>query len=244
MSDAWVYEVHDLAKRHDAAFSLSIDRLDVAAGEVLCLVGPTGSGKSTLLRLLAGVDAADSGEIRLLGERLSDNEALLDRKRQMTLVFQRPLMLAGSVRANVAYPLRLRGQNRRQDTAIEQLLQRLQLADLAGQPAQTLSGGQTQLVALARALVAQPRVLLIDEPTASLDPARVALVERVLAEDHAQRATTIVWATHNLFQARRVADRVALLLGGRLIELAPMAQFFESPADPRTADFVQGKMIY
>ncbi|MCH8147419.1 MAG: ATP-binding cassette domain-containing protein, partial [Planctomycetes bacterium] len=107
-----------------------------------------------------------------------------------------------------------------------------------------LSGGQTQLVCLARALVASPDVLLLDEPTANLDPAHVALVEETIREVQRQRGLTVVWATHNLFQVRRVADRVALMLDGQLVEVAATEPFFESPKDSRTADFVQGKMVY
>src|SRR5262249_3119346 len=109
--------------------------------------------------------------------------------------------------------------------------------------ARTLSGGETQLVALARALVVDPEVLLLDEPTANLDPARVAVVESVVNDVH-QRGTTVIMATHNLFSAHRVAGRVALLLDGRLIEDAPKEQFFNAPQDPRTAAFVRGDMVY
>jgi tungstate transport system ATP-binding protein len=124
------------------------------------------------------------------------------------------------------------------------MLERLGLAALASRSVQALSGGEAQLVALARALVLLPDVLLLDEPTAHLDPARVALVEGTIRADHAQRGTTVVWATHNLFQARRAADRVALLLEGRLVEVAATEEFFTAPRDPRTAAFVRGEMVY
>jgi len=124
------------------------------------------------------------------------------------------------------------------------MLERLGLGALGGRGARTLSGGEAQLVALARALVLGAEVLLLDEPTAHLDPARVALVEEAVRDTQRRRGDTVVWATHNLFQARRVADRVALLLEGRLVEVAPAEAFFTGPSDPRTAAFVRGEMIY
>jgi tungstate transport system ATP-binding protein len=206
-------------------------------------VGPTGAGKSTLLRLLAGLEPPTSGVLRFGDHRLDGQALPLAVQRRTTMLFQRPLLLAGTVQANVEYGLRLRGVGRPSARA-QDVLGRLGLTDLARQHSHTLSGGQTQLVALARALAVEPDVLLLDEPTAHLDPARVALVEEVLGAYPRQRKATLVWATHHLFQARRVAHRVALLLEGRLVEVAPTQNFFEAPSDPRTAAFVQGKMVY
>ena len=232
-----------LRKRHAETFELSVERLEVARGEVFGLLGPTGAGKSTLLRILAGLERPTAGTVRF-GDALLGNKGWpLAVQRRVTLVFQRPLLLTGSVRQNVEYGLRLRGASHR-PARTNYWLQRLGLDRLALQPAHTLSGGQAQLVALARALVLEPDLLLLDEPTANLDPAHVALVEEAIAEDHQRRGTTVVWATHNLFQARRVAERVALLLNGQLIEVASTQAFFDAPADPRTADFVQGRMVY
>jgi tungstate transport system ATP-binding protein len=222
---------------------LFIDRLEVRRGEVLGLLGPTGAGKSTLLRLLAGLEPPAAGRLRF-GEHTLDGAALpVAVRRGITLVFQRPLLLAGSVRANVEYGLRLRGRDRHAER-VSALLDRMKLGQLASRSARTLSGGEAQLVALARALVLQTEVLLLDEPTVSLDPARVALVEEVVREAHQERGATVVWATHNLFQARRVADRVAFLLDGRLVESAPTQQFFNAPRDPRSAAFARGEMVY
>jgi tungstate transport system ATP-binding protein len=123
------------------------------------------------------------------------------------------------------------------------VLERVGLADLARAPASTLSGGEVQRVALARALVIEPEVLLLDEPTANLDPANVKLIETVIRDLNAQQGTTIVLVTHNVFQARRLAHRVAFLLDGELVEVGPTAQIFESPADARTAAFVGGDMV-
>jgi tungstate transport system ATP-binding protein len=204
-------------------------------------VGPTGAGKSTLLRLLAGLEPPTAGELRFGACSAGGRGLPLDVRRRVTLVFQRPLLLAGTVRANVEYGLRLRGLGGRGSRA-RAALDRLGLGELGSRSAHTLSGGETQLVALARALVLEPDVLLLDEPTAHLDPARVARVEDVVRDFH-RRGATVVWATHNLLQARRVARRVALLLDGRLVEVAPVEDFFANPSDPRTAAFVRGEMV-
>jgi tungstate transport system ATP-binding protein len=222
-----------LQKSHGAHFTLHVRQLVVQRGEVLGLLGPTGSGKSTLLRLLAGLEQPTGGNIRFDDSPFVSTDLPLLIRRRITLVYQRPILLTGTVRLNVEYGLRLRGSHGRAQV-VEGVLDRLALSKIASQSAKTLSGGQTQLVALARSLVIEPDVLLLDEPTAHLDPAHVALVEE----------TTIVWATHNLFQARRVADRTALLLNGQLVEVAPTEEFFKNPSDSRTAEFVQGRMVY
>jgi tungstate transport system ATP-binding protein len=120
----------------------------------------------------------------------------------------------------------------------------LGLGDLAGARARSLSGGEAQRVALARALIIEPRVLLLDEPTANLDPYNVNLIEDVIRRVNRERGTSMVLVTHNVFQARRLAHRVCLLLNGHLVEVADTAAFFESPSDPRTAAFVRGDMVY
>lgn len=243
MSRASGYHLDGVAKAYGGQPVLRVDRLEIAAGEVLCLVGPTGAGKSTLLRLLAGLEAPTAGMLRLGEHLLNGNRLPLDVQRRLTLVFQRPLVLAGSVRANVAYGLRLRGRSRDAE-GVRAAVDLLGLSPLADRVARTLSGGEMQMVALARALVIEPDVLLLDEPTNNLDPARVALVEQAVVADHQRRGMTTVWATHNLFQARRVATRVALLLNGRLVEVAATEKFFDQPDDPRTAAFIRGEMIY
>ena len=124
------------------------------------------------------------------------------------------------------------------------MLERVGLAHLMRHPAQALSGGEMQRVALARALVLQPRVLLLDEPTANLDPYNVGLIEDIIRQTNAEHGTTIVIVTHNVFQAHRLATRTGLMLGGKLIELTDTATFFSSPADERTSAFVRGDMVY
>lgn len=239
-----LFRLRHVQKQYGNTLAVDIDDFQVQSGETLCLLGPTGAGKSTLLRLLATVEPPTTGEIHFRGKPGYAGTLPNADRRRITMVFQRPTLLTGTVRSNVEYGLRLRDGQGSSVSKVDNILEGLGLGKLAAQSAHTLSGGQTQLVALARALVLEPDVLLLDEPTANLDPAHVALVERVIQEDFQQRKTTIIWATHNLFQARRVAQRVALFLNGRLIEAAPTDGFFDSPSDHRTRDFVEGKMIY
>jgi tungstate transport system ATP-binding protein len=238
-----LYRLEQVTRAYHGRPALRLDRLEIPAGDVLALVGPVGAGKSTLLRLLAGLEAPTAGAVWFAGHRLGGPAVPLAVRRRLTLVFQRPVLLSGTVRANVEYGLRLRGLGRCR-AAVQEVLDRLGLGPLAARPARALSGGETQLVALARALVLRPDVLLLDEPTNQLDPARVGLVEAVVGALHRERGMTVVWATHNLFQARRVARRVAFLLDGELVELAATEAFFNNPRDPRAAAFVRGEMVY
>ncbi len=245
MTGESAYRLDAVSQSHGGRVALDLPCFEVAAGEVLCIIGPPGAGKSTLLRLLAGLDTPTSGQVWFRERRLDARSVPIAVRRRVTQVFQRPLLLKRTVLANVEYGLKLRGvRGRGRETAARAMLDRVHLGHLAERPAFAVSGGEAQLVALARALAVEPDVLLLDEPTNNLDPARVALVEEVVTEDHRARGTTIVWATHNHFQARRCGDRVALLLDGRLIEVAPPGALFDTPKDPRTAAFVQGRMVY
>ncbi|MEX2175659.1 MAG: ATP-binding cassette domain-containing protein [Pirellulaceae bacterium] len=232
-----------VGRRLGDSFTLAVERLEVFAGEILCLVGPTGAGKSTVLKLLSGLDPPHAGQIRFDNVPLIPGKWPLATSRRIATVAQRPALLSGTVRYNVEVGLRMRGSQfpSAKTTAI---LDRLNLKAIGNQDARTLSGGQAQLVALARALVVEPDLLLLDEPTASLDPAYVALVEQTVQEQRQRTGMTIVLATHNLFQARRLATRTALLLGGNLVEIAETARFFERPSDQRTVQFVEGIMVY
>ena len=221
---------------------LHIGALSVQRGEILAVVGPSGSGKSTLLRLLNFIEPASSGKLYFSGRLVPVNPPLASR-RKVTTVFQNPQLLNRSVRANVAFGLRIRGgtPNKKQ---VLRTLERVGMTNLADSGTRTLSGGERQRVALARALVLKPEVLLLDEPTANLDPYDVGLIESLISEHHQVHEATIILITHNVFQARRLAQRCALLLDGKLIEVAQTETFFETPRDKRVAAFVDGDMIY
>ncbi len=239
------FRLNRVCRRLDEAFRLRIEDLTIRRGEVFALLGPTGAGKTTLMRLLTGLEYPDEGVIQF-NDAPFDRGSPLSVLRGITMVHQRPILISGSVEANVAYGLqaRRRAPDASVRDAVKSVLDRLGLGRLTRHDARLLSGGQTQLVALARALVLEPEVLLLDEPTANLDPAYVVLVEEVIREVQAARGMTVVWATHNLFQARRVSHWVTLLLGGSVVEVAENSAFFAQPRDPRTAAFIQGKMVY
>jgi tungstate transport system ATP-binding protein len=153
------------------------------------------------------------------------------------------MLLDLSVWDNIAYGLRLRGQ-REVHKQVEAALDEVGLTQLSSQRARTLSGGEAQRVALARAIVLNPDVLLLDEPTANLDPYNVRLIEDIVRRINEQHKTTLVLVTHNVFQAKRLASRVAFMLEGKVIEVACAEQFFNAPADERTGAFVRGEMVY
>jgi len=241
VSDLYRLRQLRMAYGEPARVVLDLDELDIAAGEVLAVVGPSGAGKSTLLRLLNFLERPTGGTIEFEGQPIAGDPPL-EVLRRVTTVFQRPLMLSRTVYDNVAFGLRLRGQPA--SGRVEAALAEVGLEALARSPAGRLSGGEMQRAALARALVLNPAVLLLDEPTANLDPNNIGLIETILRRQNEARGTTLVVVTHNIFQARRVAGRVALLLAGRLVEAAPTDDFFTRPRDPRTAAFVRGDMVY
>lgn len=238
------YSIEGVSKAYGGRQVLHIDRLEILRGEVLALVGPSGAGKSTLLRLLNFLEPPSAGRIRFGQIEFGpDGEAPLAVRRQVTTVSQRPVLLNRPVLANVQFGLRLRGQ-RNATAQVAVALEQVGLTHLARQQARTLSGGEAQRVALARAMVIQPSVLLLDEPTANLDPANVALIEQILRTLNREQGTTLVLVTHNIFQAHRLAHRVCFMLDGQVIEVADVQTFFEAPADTRTAAFVRGDMVY
>lgn len=237
-----IYTLTALTKTYNGRTVLDIEALGIRRGEVLGLIGPSGAGKTTLLRLLNFLEPPSSGELCFDGRPLN-GRAPLDLQRRVTTVFQRPALLRRSVAANIGYGLGLRGQKLPPEE-LEAWLERLGLTPLVKQRATKLSAGEGQRVALARALVLKPDVLLLDEPTANLDPYNVGLIEGLVREEHAARGMTVVWITHDIFQARRATDRVAFLLGGKLVELGDTEAVFTAPQSSQTAAFLRGDLVY
>lgn len=247
-----MYRLTDLQQTYNGRRVLDIDRLDIGRGEVLAVLGPSGSGKSTLLRLLNFLERPSGGTLIFDGQMVDDRLSLAQRRR-VTTVFQRPALLRRSVAGNIGYGLKLRGE-KLPDDELAAWLNRLGLAHLARQRADKLSAGEAQRVALARALVLRPDVLLLDEPSANLDPYNIGLIERLVGDvhrgeahrgdGHVETGMTVVWVTHDVFQARRVAGRVAFLLGGRLVEVGEAGTFFDAPQTREAAAFLRGELVY
>ncbi len=208
---------------------------ELGAGPRTVILGPNGAGKSLMLRLCHGLMAPTSGAVRWMG-------GARDVRARQAMVFQRPVMLRRSAAANVSYALACRKVPRRQRRAL--VAEALELTGLSGLhdiPARVLSAGEQQRLALARAWILQPEVLFLDEPTANLDPASTRSVEDIVCAIGA-RGTKIVLTTHDLTQARRIAEEVLFLSGGRLLEFGPADGFFARPATAEARAFIAGEL--
>ncbi|HEU5320324.1 MAG TPA: ABC transporter ATP-binding protein, partial [Methylomirabilota bacterium] len=238
MSGTAVLAVAGLRLERSPAWALDIPALDVREGEVLAVIGPNGSGKSTLLRVLALLERPQRGEILFRGRRVDAADGVAARRR-LVIVVQEPLLADMSVADNVGLGLRVRGVPRGEAAPlVARWLERLGIAALAGRRARTLSGGEAQRTALARALVLDPGVLLLDEPFTNLDaPARGALGAELAAVLRRHRITTVL-VTHDRMEAQALADRVAVLLDGRLRQIDETARVFWAPASEEVARFV------
>jgi tungstate transport system ATP-binding protein len=229
-----VYEIDGKRLLHDIGFRLS-------AGNRTVLLGPNGAGKSLTLRLCHGLLTPTMGAIRWGGQISGD---LGYAQRHQAMVFQRPVLLRRSARGNVEHALKLRRVGRAQRRARAGLaLAQTGLAALGDQPARTLSGGEQQRLALARAWATSPQVLFLDEPTANLDPAATRAVETLIDGFHAAGAK-IVMTTHDLGQAQRIADEILFLHNGRLLEQTPAAQFFAAPRTREAEAFIKGELLW
>jgi tungstate transport system ATP-binding protein len=235
--------------------SLSVER-----GEVLAVIGPSGVGKSTLLRLLALFERPDGGTIGYEGTDVwsVSEDRRLALRRNVGMVFQEASLFDASVLRNAEYGLHVRqswpsrlkrgaaelvGRHNGTTEAAREALSVVGLDDKEEQNARSLSGGEAQRVAFARALAYDPDVLLLDEPSSDLDPRNTAVLEEAVGEAR-DRGIGVVLATHDMNQAKRVADRVAVLLGEEVIEVGPTERVFEEPRDERVRKFIEGELIY
>ncbi|MEO7953547.1 MAG: phosphate ABC transporter ATP-binding protein [Polaromonas sp.] len=225
-----LFDLHSVSVSFGRVEALKACTLRVYAGERLALVGSNGSGKSTLLRTLHGLLQPASGSFQH------------DARARQAMLFQRPYMLRASVLNNVALGLWLNALPWQQARAQAlEALERVGLAGLAGRNAKALSGGQQQRVALARAWALKAQILLLDEPTSSLDPSAKREVEHLMAE-FADAGMTLIFSSHNLGQVKRLASRVIYLEQGRLLADLPTRVFFDGPLPLAAENFLKGEL--
>lgn len=228
-------EIRGLYKSFGRSEILTDINLDVDEGKIIALIGPTGSGKTTLLRLIDTLDQPTRGSIFFHGVdvcRFSSKESLLVRRR-MAMVFQKPVVFSSSVYENVAYGLKVRGKDSRD--SVLRALEEVGLSGYESRNAATLSGGEMQRIALARATVIKPEVLLLDEPVANLDPRNATAIDELIKR-LADCGTTVIMASHNMPQCRRIADRVAVLAKGRIIRTGKSYDILDSLDYPLVPD--------
>jgi tungstate transport system ATP-binding protein len=222
---------------------LDVAAVEVTAGETLAILGQTGAGKSTLLRVMNALVRPARGRFRWRGEAVPFPVPAAVR-RHMAMAFQEPLLFLGSVFDNVAYGLRLRGvRGADLERRVTETLQLFGIDGLASRPVRTLSGGEAQRTSLARAVVVEPDLLLLDEPLASLDPTTKERLETELRRVIRARGLTCAYVTHDQTEAQRMADRVAVLEAGALLQVGAPDEVFLRPASERVARFVGARNL-
>jgi tungstate transport system ATP-binding protein len=230
-----------LYKNYDELKALNNLTFDAHQGQLISLVGANGSGKTTLLRIIAGLDFPNSGKIIFNEKELNIN----DLRKIATLVFQKSTMFNTTVFKNVSFGLKVRDvDNKKIRKKVFDSLASVSLQGFDNKKANNLSGGEQQRVALARAFIIEPQILLLDEPTANLDPSNAIIIENTIKKILERKSCIVMMATHNLHQARRLSSFIAHLHYGRIVEFSKSEEFFTQPANKITQKFVSGEFQF
>lgn len=228
-------KAEELLKIYDKEV-LNIKELVFKSGLITAIVGPNGSGKSTLLNIIAATLKKDGGRVYYDG-------SLTVPLQKMTIVFQKPFLIDASVYMNIAYPLKIRKISKEEiKSKVKKIARDLNIEDLLNKNAHHLSGGEKAKVSLARALIFQPELLLLDEPCASLDPYIITEIEKILFKINKEEKTTIILITHDLGEAKRIADEILLLNKGKVVALKKRDDFFNSD-DETVRRFINGELL-
>lgn len=222
--DTSILKVKNLKKIYNNKTILDIDYLSFQESKIYAIVGPNGSGKTTLLNILNLLVKPDKGQIFFRDQEIinNSNSKLLEIRRKMTLVDQDPFLFQSTVYSNVAYGLKVRSVSSLvQQNRIKNALDMVGLSGFENRKVDQLSGGEVQRVVIARALVLEPEILLLDEPTTSIDQRNIDIVERIIKKIKEKIKTTVIFSTHNLSQAYRLADEVISILDGKIIQQVP-----------------------
>ena len=228
------------------------------SGCIYLLLGPNGSGKSTFLRICALLEDTDSGEVNFVEDNTPLNSPLvrgevkggilkkdIGLRRRISLVLPKIGIFNTTVFKNVAYGLKIRGFKKKEiEEKADRVLESVGLIHKKDFNALTLSSGETQRLGIARAMVIEPEILFLDEPTASLDPHSTTIIEETINKLRKHNRLTIIMVTHNIFQAKRLADRVLFMYDGMIVDHGLNKDFFEKPKDERAYRFITGQMVY
>lgn len=238
--DDVVLEIESLSLRRGASHVLKEVSLAIQQGEILMIIGPSGSGKSSLLRCLNRLEIFYAGHILLHGNDIT-TLPVIELRQRIGMVFQKASIFASTVADNIAYGPRLQHKQISREMILA-LMQQVALdADFVDRNAEELSGGQEQRLAIARALANQPEILMLDEPTSALDPIATHKIEKTLRKLCDETGLTLIWVSHSIEQARRVADRVLLLEEGRVVKVDTVTAMLDvETGDPHTLAFAQG----
>jgi tungstate transport system ATP-binding protein len=210
--------IKNLKKVYDKKSVLDIENLDLKSGKIYGIIGANGAGKSTLLKIISGLEKATDGEVFVDGENL-DNVNMKD----ITYSNQKPYLYRTSVFNNISYPLKFRKINKDKiNSMVNHIIEEFRIEYIKNKLAVNLSGGEIQKVALARALVFNPKLILLDEPTANIDPDYIEFIEKAIMKRNKKNACTVLIITHNLSQARRICDGIILLDKGKVLEFGNM----------------------
>lgn len=233
----------NLSKYYGERKVLDNINLSVNKGETLGIIGPTGCGKTTLLRIIDLLDEPSSGKILLNGDDITYDKNGMKYRRKMAMVFQKPVVFKGTVFENIYYGLKVRGMSKESSIdKISDLLDSLSLSNYEERESSTLSGGETQRIALARALITEPEILLLDEPTANLDPSSTEQIESIIEDLNKTKQTSVIMATHNLIQGQRLSDEIALL-NNKIYQKGKPEDIFKKPENKFVADFIGMKNV-
>jgi len=238
-------EVVGLQQKYGEREILKDINLSISKGEVFALIGPTGAGKTTLLRLLDLLDIPTTGKIYFNGTDVAHSgKARLEARRKMAFVLQKPVVFNMSVYDNIICGLKWRQM--KSDSCqhkVKDILEMVDLTTYKNRNARTLSGGEAQRVAIARAIVTEPEVLLLDEPTANLDPASALKIEELIVHIINLHNTTLIMSTHDMSQGQRLAHRIGVLINGKVLHAGSPREVFNSPRTREVAAFIGAENI-
>lgn len=233
-------QLENIEKNFRAVKALDSVTFNVESGKIIVLIGVNGAGKTTLLRILAGLEKPDQGTILVNDKNMTDSEL----RQIATLVFQRTAMFSRSVYDNLAFGLKIRGEkNSEIKEKIAEALHSVGLRNFEKRKARKTSGGEQQRIALVRAFLLEPKMLLLDEPTANLDPNSATIIEKAILA-RKKREHAIIISTHNLSQAKRIGDDVIHIHAGKIVEMATCAAFFNDPQSEVSRKFISGELEF